>query len=275
MSNLIKISYFGKHFGEEPPLVGDKKQGAGGVFFSGCNLRCVFCQNYQISQDGFGKFFTIEELAGIMLKLEQLGAVNIDLVSPAIWWQQIREALIIAKNKGLKIPIIWNSNGYEEAAIIKALAGIVDIYLPDFKYGIDEAGEKYSGVKDYSKKARLAINEMFDQVGVLVVNENGVAQSGLIIRHLILPGQIENSRRALGMIADVNKNIPVSLMRQYYPLHQAGKFPEINRVITEVEFQQVFDFMIELGLENGFVQQENSEKIFIPDFRKNNPFDNN
>jgi putative pyruvate formate lyase activating enzyme len=268
----VKIAWYGKHFGEEPPLVGGKNQGAGGIFFSGCNLRCVFCQNWQISQAGLGKNYSVGELAEIMLKLENDGAVNIDLVTPTIWWKQIVKALKIAKSQGLKIPIVWNSNAYEKVGVIKELDGLVDIYLPDFKYGDDVVGKKYSGIDNYSGVAGLSIKEMHRQLGNMKISEDGLARRGVLVRHLVLPNNLENSFKALMTISEIDKNLSVSLMRQYYPIHKAKQYPEINRPVKDKEFDKVFEYMIKLGLENGWVQEKNCEKVLIPNFTKIKPF---
>ena len=268
--NFVKIAWFGKHFGEEPPLVGEA--GAGGVFFTGCNLRCVFCQNYQISQQGMGKDYSLEEFAGIMLDLQKQGALNIDLVTPTIWAERIKKAVKKAREKGLMIPIVWNSNGYENTEMIRELEGVVDIYLPDFKYGDNELAEKYSGVKGYIEKAKAAIEEMLKQVGHLQISEDGIAKKGIIVRHMILPNNIENSFKVLELLHDIDKNIFIHLMAQYEPIYQADKFPELGRPITQKELDRVFDKLVVLGFENGWVQDLESHASFIPDFTKDNPF---
>ncbi|MFH0854732.1 MAG: radical SAM protein [bacterium] len=273
MIEKIKIAWFGKHFGEEPPLAGDDSQGSGAIFFSGCNLRCVFCQNFQISQEMLGKDYTVEELAEIMIKLQAQGAININLVTSTIWRQQIKAALIIAKGKGLNIPIMWNSNGYDDIKILKEMNGLIDIYLPDFKYGIDEVGLKYSGVKNYTIAAISAIQEMLAQVGNLKIDENKIAKKGLIVRHLILPNNIDNSISALKLLADIDKNIFISLMRQYFPLHKALEYPEIMRKINEEEFKKVYDAFLNIGFSNGWIQEDECENALIPDFTKQNPFE--
>jgi len=272
LNRKIKIAWVGKHFGEEPPLGGEKNQGAGGIFFSGCNLKCVFCQNWQISQTGIGQEYSAAKLAEMMLKLQTDGPVNIDLVTPTIWWQEIKTALQIAKSRGLTLPILWNSNAYEQVATLKQLAGLVDIYLPDFKYGDDAAAFKYSGVRNYAATATAAIKEMLSQVGHLQTDENGIATRGVIVRHLILPNNIQNSLAALKILRDIDPQLPISLMRQYYPLHNARNYPEINRQISEPEFMQVFDYLWELGLTSGWVQEKNCEQVLIPDFNKPEPF---
>jgi putative pyruvate formate lyase activating enzyme len=269
--NSVKISWWGKHFGEEPPLVLDK--GAGTIFFIGCNLRCVYCQNWQISQGAdLGKNYNVAELAEIMLNLQEQGALNIDLVTPTIWFSQIKEAVILAKKNGLKIPIVWNTNSYDGLKILKEIEGIVDIYLPDFKYSQDALAEKYSGVKNYVAIAKESIREMFRQVGNLQLDENGVAKRGVIIRHLILPNNLENSFLSLDFIKEIDKNIYVNLMSQYEPVYQVKDFPELNRTVTKKEFDKVFDYLVKLGLENGWVQELESHSVFLPDFTKQNPF---
>jgi putative pyruvate formate lyase activating enzyme len=271
---MIKIAWFGKHFGEEPPLVGTKSQGAGGIFFCGCNLRCVFCQNFQISQQKeIGKYYSVKELADIALDLEKQGAINIDLISPTIWWQEIKRAVVLAKEKGLSLSIAWNSNGYEKIEMLKEIEGVVDIYLPDFKYGIDEVGEKYSGIENYSRIAQEIIKEMIRQKGNLVI-KNGIAQKGVIVRHLVLPNNLKNSKKALEVLASIDKNIHLSLMSQYYPLNNASEYPEINRPLKKEEWQEICDYAISLGFENGWIQDELSNKILIPDFKKISPFSN-
>lgn len=273
MQKNIQIAWFGKHFGEEPPLTGNHKQGSGAIFFSGCNLRCAFCQNYQISREGMGKNHPVDELSRMMISLQNDGAVNINLVTPTIWQKQIKEAIILAKDRGLKLPIVWNSNGYESISALKKMEGLVNIYLPDFKYGDDEAGFKYSGIKSYSATALPAIKEMLRQVGYLKISRNGIAQKGLIVRHLILPSNMENSIATLKILASIDKNIHLSLMRQYFPLPANGKYPELNKFVSEEEFKKICNCAKELGFKNGWVQEGECEKIFLPDFKKDNPFE--
>lgn len=268
--DFIKIAWFGKHFGEEPPLVGNG--GSGTIFFTGCNLRCVYCQNYQISQQNLGENYSLKDLTEIMLELQKDGVLNINLVSPTIWAEQIKPVIKEAKNEGLRIPIVWNSNAYESEGLIKSLKGLVDIYLPDFKYGDDDLAFKYSGAKNYVEKAKESIKAMFEQVGNLKLSEEGIAQKGIIVRHLILPNNVENSKKSLKYISEIDKNIFISLMTQYEPLNEAKKFPEIARRITEEEFEKVYNYQLELGLKNGWVQEMESQKIFLPDFKKENPF---
>jgi putative pyruvate formate lyase activating enzyme len=272
MNNKIKIAWSGKHFGEEPPLVGNNNQGAGAIFFSGCNLRCVFCQNYQISQEKTGQDYTIEQLAEIMIDLQKQGAINIDLVSPTLWWQQIKEAIILAKKSGLKIPIIWNSNAYEAVNILKEMKGLIDIYLPDFKYGDDKLAFKYSGVRHYVKIAKAAINEMLGQVGYLKIDKDGLARKGMIIRHLILPNNVDNSLKALEILHQFRPHGYYSLMSQYYPIYRAKEFSELSRKINNLEYDLIKKKLEDLGLTNGWVQELDSSEYYAPDFTKTNPF---
>jgi putative pyruvate formate lyase activating enzyme len=279
MSNRkVKIAWYGKHFGEEPPLVGnpssskEKRYGAGTIFFAGCNLRCVFCQNYQISQEKLGKEYSASELISIMLELQDRGAVNIDLVTPTPWWSSLKEAIILARESGLSVPIVWNSNAYETLHIIREMEGLVDIYLPDFKYSEDKLAVKYSNAPKYSHLAEKAIKEMYRQVGNLQLKD-GIAQKGLIVRHLILPGYLGNSYAVLERIALIDKRIHLSLMSQYYPVYRANQFPEIDRRLTEDEINSVEAKRMELGLENGWTQEADAGEVFLPDFRKENPFD--
>jgi len=268
--DFVKIAWFGKHFGEEPPFTGSG--GAGTIFFTGCSLHCVYCQNFQISQQRIGKNYSIEELAEIMLKLQKDDAINIDLVSPMIWYGQIKSAIINAKEKGLNIPIIWNSNGFDGADIIAEMSDFVDIFLPDFKYGKDELALKYSGVKNYVGKAKETIQEMFKRAGNLKLADDGLAKKGIVVRHLILPNNIENSLMVLRHIHEIDKDIYISLMTQYEPVFKAKDYPEINRRITKEEFETVHNYQMELGLLNGWVQEMESQETFLPDFTKENPF---
>ncbi|MFA6424524.1 MAG: radical SAM protein [Candidatus Magasanikbacteria bacterium] len=268
----VKIAWHGKHFGEEPPLVGDKTQGAGGVFFSGCNLHCVFCQNMQISQQGMGKEYSVAELAKLMLDLQTKGAVNIDLVTPTIWYKQIKEAIVVAKSQGLIIPIMWNSNGFESQSLLREMNGVVDIYVPDFKYSDDELAFKYSGIKNYSQIAQTAIKEMLWQVGNFKMDKNGLGERGVIVRHLVLPNNIENSFKVLDILAGIDNRLHVSLMRQYYPLHDAKKYPELMRGVSDEEWKGVYDRMLDLGFKNGWAQDKDSAPVMIPDFTKEQPF---
>ncbi len=247
--------------------------GAGTIFFTGCNLKCVFCQNWQISHGDLGKDYSIEELANIMLKLQDENVANIDLVTPTPWRRQIKKAIILAKEKGLKIPIAWNSNGYENVAAIRDMTGLIDIYLPDFKYADDKAAEKYSHAPNYMEVAEKAIREMYAQVGLLQIDKNGLAKKGLIIRHLILPENLSNTLDVLNKIAAIDKNIHLSLMSQYYPIFDSAKFPEINRQVSNEEIKTAEIEKLALGLKNGWVQESDSGEVFLPDFGEEKPFE--
>jgi putative pyruvate formate lyase activating enzyme len=249
---LPKIASWNLHHGEEPPISGIR--GSGTIFFSGCSFRCVFCQNYPISQMGHGKEITVEELADRMILLQKKGAHNINLVTPTHFVPQIVEAVAAALPKGLRIPLVYNSNGFDDVETLKLLEGMVDIYLPDMKYGDDANAERYSGVGGYVKKNRAAVTEMYRQVGELRVDAHGIAEKGLIIRHLVLPGNIANTRQVLEFIASMSPTIPVSLMSQYFPAYLAPSIPELKRKILPEEYEYVKDVLGRQGLENGWIQ---------------------
>ncbi|MGE5328509.1 MAG: radical SAM protein [Deltaproteobacteria bacterium] len=261
-----KVALASVHMGEEPCISGTK--GSGTVFFSYCNLKCVFCQNFDISQQGFGREVTIEELAGIFIAQQNKGVHNINLVSPTQYIVQIRQALLIAKQEGLNIPVIYNTNGYEGVEGLRLLKGLVDVYLPDLKYSENEIGERYSGVSDYFEKASQAVLEMYSQVGSPIFDDNEIIKRGLIIRHLILPGQLENSKKVLGWIrSNLPKDIYTSLMCQYTPMYKACDYPELKRRLYKREYEEIVDYFFEIGLENGFVQELSSaKKAYTPKF---------
>ena len=216
----VKIALSSKFFYEEPCISGTK--GSGAVFFSNCNLRCVYCQNYKISKEGKGKEISIKELADIFLNLQEEGACNINLVTPTIYALHIKEALILAKKNGLNIPVIYNSSGYENVDTIKELDGLIDVYLPDFKYCSNELGLKYSGVNKYFDFASCAILEMYRQVGHPIFDDNGIIKKGLIIRNLILPNNTKNTKNLLEWIVEnIGKEAYVSIMAQYFPTNEA------------------------------------------------------
>ncbi len=266
-----KISYFGKHFGEEPAITGEK--GSGTIFFSGCNLHCQFCQNYQISQEWLGKDYSAEELADIMLDLELEVGENLYFVSPAIWIDIIKEAIILARQKGLSLPIVYNTNAYERKGDLEKLRGLIDIYLPDFKYSDNLLAEKYSKVKYYQEVAKENILEMLSQQPENIF-EGDLLKKGVVIRHLILPNNIKNTLEALKIIRGFGDKVILSLMTQYEPLYKAKNFPEINRNINQEEYQEVFEAMLSLGFEEGWVQpiELNASKELIPDFNLDQPF---
>lgn len=249
----VKIASYNLHFGEEPPISGQK--GSGTVFFSGCTMKCLFCQNYPISQLFNGKFYSIEELGEFFLHLQKRGAHNINFVSPTPYLYHIVKALKIAREKGLEIPIVYNTSGYERVEIIKKLAEVVDIYLPDLKYYDDSLALKFSGVKNYVEHAFPAVEEMFAQVGDLIVDHNEMGVKGLIIRHLILPGLTENSKKVLERIAGSPfRDVHLSLMSQYFPAHKAAEHNELKRRISSQEYTEVEEYALSLGFSKGWFQ---------------------
>ena len=262
----IKLAMASIHNFEEPCISGEN--GSGTVFFSNCNMNCVFCQNYKISQQGLGREISIEELAEIFIDEQNKNAENINLVTPTMYVYHIIEAIKIAKNKGLKIPIVYNSNGYENVETIKKLDGYIDIYLPDLKYYDDDLAFKYSGVKNYFENATSAIKEMYNQVGNPVLDENGMMKKGLIIRHLVLPNNLQNSKDVLKWINDnIDKKVFVSVMAQYFPTNKAKDFPEINRKLTKEEYEEIENYLYSLDLDNGYIQELGEhEEEYVPDF---------
>lgn len=229
-------------------------------------MNCLFCQNYEISQLGKGKEITIEDLADIILRQQEKGVENINLVTPTSYAIHIIEAIKIARAKGLHIPIVYNTNGYESIETLKVLEGYIDIYLPDFKYYYNELGKKYSNVENYFEIATKAIKEMYRQVGTPRLNGNGIMQKGLMIRHLILPNQIENSKQVLKWIKEnLDNNIYVSIMAQYFPTYKAKELDELNRKLTKQEYDEVENYLYELDLDNGYIQELGEhEEEYVP-----------
>lgn len=270
----VLISYAGLHRGEEPPISGTR--GSGTIFFAGCNLRCAFCQNHQISQDfqpGQMTTLTTDGLAGEMLRLADAGAHNINLVSPSHVVFQAADAIVAAQNRGLAIPIVYNSNGYDSIDALRQIRGLVDIYLPDIKYLSNDLAQRYSAAGDYADIIPGVLREMLDQAGHLELDENGIARRGLLVRHLVLPGCLDNSRRCLAFLAHLSPGIHVSIMSQYSPQHRAVDHPKINRPLTVREYDEVTDYAIELGLENAFIQELDSRDRYLPDFNLDRPFE--
>ena len=263
-TDKIKIALYSIHNFEEPCISG--KKGSGTIFFSNCNMNCVFCQNYEISQLGRGKEITIEELANVMIKQQERNVQNINLVTPTSYALHIVEAIKIARKKGLEIPIVYNTNGYESVETLKLLEGYVDIYLPDLKYYYDDLAKKYSKVDNYFEIATKAIQEMYRQVGTPVLDENGVMKKGLMIRHLILPNEVQNSKKVLKWIKEnIDSNVYVSIMAQYFPTCKAKEIPEIARKITKEEYEKVENYLYELDLENGYIQELGEhEEEYVP-----------
>lgn len=263
-TDRVKIGLYSTHYFEEPCISGDK--GSGTVFFSNCTMNCIFCQNYEISQLGKGKEISIEELANIFIKQQEKGVHNINLVTPTSYVYQIIEAIKIAKAKGLNIPIVYNTNGYENIETIKALNGYVDVYLPDLKYAEEKLATEYSGAKNYFEVATKAIKEMIKQVGNIKLNEDGIIQKGVIIRHLVLPNHIENSKKVLLWIKqNLPNDIYVSIMAQYFPTYKAKENQELNRKLTKKEWKQIEKYVEEIDIENGFIQElGDHEEEYVP-----------
>ena len=263
--STVKIALANLHYFEEPCISGNS--GSGTVFFTGCNMSCKFCQNYKVSQQLQGNEVSIQELANIFLKLQSEGANNINLVTGVMYIPHIIEAIKIAKNNGLKIPILYNSSGYEDVNSLKMLEGYIDIYLPDLKYYYNEIGKSLSNVNNYFEIATSAIVEMYRQVGSPFLNEDGIIQKGLMIRHLVLPNHIRNTKMILKWIKNnIDKKVLISVMAQYFPTHEAYLCEDINRKLTEEEYLEVKDYVEMLGI-NGFIQDlENNEEQYVPNF---------
>lgn len=266
MDSKIYAARAALHMWEEPCISGEK--GSGAVFFSGCGLRCIFCQNREIAIGKDGKEISVEKLGGNFIHLEKQGAANINLVTGAHYVPQIIEALKIAKEKGLSVPIVYNSSGYEKIETLKLLEGYVDVYLPDFKYMEGSLAEDFSNAPDYPERAKAAIEEMVRQTGNCVFNEDGYIEKGTIVRHLILPGHTVNSKKVLEYLHSTYGNkIFISIMNQYTPVYEQKKYTELNRKVTEREYKKVLDYALEIGLENGFWQTgDTAKESFIPAF---------
>lgn len=262
------------HQGEEPPISG--YGGSGTIFFSYCNMRCCYCQNYQISQEHEGHATSAEGLAEKMISLQGHGVHNINLVSPTIWLPGIMETLHRAKRSGLDLPIVYNTGGYDHPAVIKMLDGVVDIYMPDMRYSDDEMAERYSGVKDYVKYNRESVREMFRQVGELKMGKNGVALKGLLVRLLVMPENISGIKKTLDFLEKLSDKIYLSIMAQYHPVYHSHQYPGLSRRITLEEYQDVLGYARKLGFRSGWTQDhegldpENDD--FIPDFEDDDVF---
>lgn len=266
MTAKIRAARAALHMWEEPCICG--AGGSGTVFFSGCTLRCVFCQNSQIAAGNTGKVISEERLSEIFLELQDKGADNINLVTPSHYVPQIITAVKRARERGLLLPVVYNTGGYESVETLKMLEGIVDIYLPDMKYVSREASFKYSNASDYFDAASKALEEMFRQVGSPVFDEKGLMTRGMIVRHLILPGLAKDSKAVIKYLYETfGDNIYISIMNQYTPLPQVEKYPELNRKVTRREYDEVVDYAIELGVVNGYIQEgDTASESFIPSF---------
>ncbi|MBI5749864.1 MAG: radical SAM protein [Nitrospinae bacterium] len=269
------VSSYYVHRGEEPVLSGNK--GSGTIFFGNCNLRCVFCQNHQISQPEkpfIDKEVRFERLADIMIELQTKGCHNINLVSPSHFAAQIVKALEIAVEKGLRIPLVYNTNSYDSLYALKLLDGIIDIYLPDIKFSEDENSFDYSRAEDYVRHSRAAILEMKRQVGNLIIDAHDIAIRGLIIRHLVLPNDIAGSKESLSFLSEeVGRETFLSVMSQYFPTHRANENLLLSRPLNEGEYEKVLIWLDMFGLENGWIQEYSSRDYYRPDFHKDEPFE--
>lgn len=266
-SSKLKIALVSLHMWEEPFISGDN--GSGTIFFSGCNLKCIFCQNKKISE-GFGKTITITRFSEILLEQQSRGAENINLVTPTHYVPLIKKGIIKAKNKGLIIPIVYNTSSYENVDTIKMMEGLVDIYLADLKYYSDELSKKYSKVDNYFKYATLAIDEMYKQVGN-IITYNDMLKRGLVVRVLVLPGEVEDAKRIIKYLYEkYGDNIWISIMNQYTPLDKY-KYNNLNRKLTDNEYNDVINYAIDLGVKNAFIQEGDTvSESFIPEFNLDN-----
>ena len=263
--NNMVIARYSLHKWEEPCISGD--MGSGTIFFSYCNLKCIYCQNYEISTFHKGRVVSVEEFSDICIKLQKEGASNINLVTGCMYIPLIVKGLRIAKDKGLCIPVVYNSSGYESIEGLRLLEGLIDIYLPDFKYYSDELAMRYSNVNNYYKYTSLAIEEMYRQVGKYKFNEDGIMIKGMIIRHLVLPGCIKDSKKIIKYLYDKYKNnIYISIMNQYTPIRKI-EIDSLNRRVTDKEYNNIIDYAYNLGIRYAFVQDgDTCKESFIPDF---------
>ncbi|MBD3383193.1 MAG: radical SAM protein [candidate division Zixibacteria bacterium] len=254
-TDQIRISSANLHFGEEPPISGNR--GSGTIFLSGCNLKCSYCQNYPISQMGHGKNISPLGLVDRMLELENRGAHNINFVTPTHYSARIAEAIMTARKRGLKVPIVWNSSGYDSVDVLECLEGMVEVYMPDMRYGESEPARCYSNAPDYPEVNREAISEMYRQVGTLEVDSNGIARRGLLIRHLVLPNKLSATDKIFEFIAEeISTETHISLMSQYFPAYRAHEFEMISRRITKKEYLIAKRLMEKYNLTNGWIQNE-------------------
>ena len=266
-TDKVKIALYSTHEFEEPCISGI--HGSGTVFFSNCNLRCIYCQNYEISQMSRGKEISTNELADIFLKQQEKNVENVNLVTPTSYVPQIIEAIQIARKHGFKLPIVYNTNAYENIDTIKSLDGYVDIYLPDLKYAENELAKKYSKIDNYFEVATEAIKEMYKQVGNPILNSNGIMQKGIMVRHLVLPTYIENSKKVLDWVKNnLSSEVYISIMAQYFPTYMAKNDKRINRKLTKFEWNKIIDYIDVLGIKNGFVQELGEhEEEYVPNWK--------
>ena len=266
VKKTLRVARAALHFWEEPCISGE--EGSGAVFFTGCNLRCVFCQNFQIARAEQGKEITVERLSEIFLELQEQKANNINLVTATHYVPQVVESLKMAKERGLHIPVVYNCGGYETVETLKLLEGLVDIYLPDFKYVDNNRAKRYSRAEDYPETAKKALEEMVRQQPEAEFDERGIMKKGVIVRHLMLPGGIKDSKAVVKYLYETyGDQIFISLMNQYTPLPHVADYPEIDRKLKKFEYDRLVDYAISLGVENGFIQEgETAEESFIPAF---------
>ncbi len=271
-SDRLTVGASVQHFGEEPPFTGTR--GVGNIFVTSCNLRCDYCQNFQISQEGQGREYSYAQVAEQMLALQSQGVHFIGWVSPSHVVPGLLKSLALARKNGLRLPIIYNSNGYDALPTLKLLDGVIDIYLPDLKYARNDVARELSHIKSYVEHSRSAIEEMYRQVGPLTLNDRGQAEGGLLVRHLVLPNDTAGTWETLCFIAlELSTKVPVSLMSQYQPVHKAEKDSRISRRIFADEYEAALKMARELGIETVFTQDLEDELHNLPDFRKSeNPF---
>lgn len=264
-SNKIKIARYSLHMWEEPCISGDT--GSGTIFFSNCNLKCIFCQNYDISTNNYGKEISTLRFAEICLYLQKMGALNINLVTPTHFIPLIKEGLVKAKSMGLSIPIVYNSSAYENVDALKILDGLIDIYLPDLKYYDNNIAVNFSRAPNYFEFASRAIEEMYRQVGSPIF-ENGIMKKGVIVRHLLLPNHVDDSKKVVKYLYDkYQDNIFISLMNQYTPVRRIDDYKELNCIVNDSEYDELINYACDLGITNAFIQEgETQKESFIPDF---------
>lgn len=266
-NSKIKLAYYSLHMWEEPPISG--KNGSGTIFFSNCNMKCIYCQNKKISIDGYGKYISMKKLEEIMLELQKKGAHNINLVTPTHYVPQIASVLQKIKDKSLKIPVVYNTSSYECVGTLMMMRNLVDIYLADLRYYDDDLAVKYSKCRDYFENATMAIDEMYRQVGEIKINNEGMLEKGVVVRVLILPGHVDDSKKIIEYLYKTYGNdIFISIMNQYTPVWKC-KYSNLNRKVTEDEYNEVVNYAIDLGVVNAFVQEgEAADDSFIPKFNK-------
>lgn len=266
-NSKIKLAYYSLHMWEEPPISG--KNGSGTIFFSNCNMKCIYCQNKKISIDGYGKYISMKKLEEIMLELQKKGAHNINLVTPTHYVPQIASVLQKIKDKSLKIPVVYNTSSYECVGTLMMMRNLVDIYLADLRYYDDDLAVKYSKCGDYFENATMAIDEMYRQVGEIKINDEGMLEKGVVVRVLILPGHVDDSKKIIEYLYKTYGNdIFISIMNQYTPVWKC-KYSNLNRKVTEDEYNDVVNYAIDLGVVNAFVQEgEAADDSFIPKFNK-------